>query len=123
MSSSISRRSGRLATANLKLMNSSKLREVTVDVDNFSSIHSATKTARVQRSSQLERKPEEQRPENCPRVSSEWKFGAHVSSAGGVENAVINAAEIGYVLSFVVQSNPGSICVDVLKSQLICSIP
>ncbi|KAJ4483695.1 AP endonuclease [Lentinula aciculospora] len=29
------------------------------------------------------------------RVSSEWKVGAHVSAAGGVENAVLNAAKIG----------------------------
>ncbi|TEB21425.1 AP endonuclease [Coprinellus micaceus] len=30
-----------------------------------------------------------------PRVSSPWKVGAHVSAAGGVENAVVNAAMIG----------------------------
>ena len=30
-----------------------------------------------------------------PRVSSPWKVGAHVSAAGGVENAVANAAAIG----------------------------
>ena len=29
------------------------------------------------------------------RVSSEWKVGAHVSSAGGVENAIQNAAQVG----------------------------
>ncbi|KAJ3827767.1 xylose isomerase-like protein [Lentinula raphanica] len=29
------------------------------------------------------------------RVSSKWKVGAHVSAAGGVENAVLNAAKIG----------------------------
>ena len=29
------------------------------------------------------------------RVDSPWKVGAHVSSAGGVENAVTNAATIG----------------------------
>ena len=32
-----------------------------------------------------------------PRVSSPWKVGAHVSAAGGVENAVVNAAMIGCV--------------------------
>lgn len=32
-----------------------------------------------------------------PRISSPWKVGAHVSAAGGVENAVVNAAMIGYV--------------------------
>ncbi|KAF6742679.1 xylose isomerase-like protein [Ephemerocybe angulata] len=30
-----------------------------------------------------------------PRVQSPWKVGAHVSAAGGVENAVLNAAAIG----------------------------
>ncbi|TFK17915.1 AP endonuclease [Coprinopsis marcescibilis] len=33
--------------------------------------------------------------EFLPRVLSAWKAGAHVSAAGGVENAVINAAAIG----------------------------
>jgi len=32
------------------------------------------------------------RNKGCP-----WKVGAHVSSAGGVENAVLNAAAIGCV--------------------------
>lgn len=32
-----------------------------------------------------------------PRVQNEWKIGAHVSAAGGVENAVKNAASIGCV--------------------------
>ena len=31
-----------------------------------------------------------ERAKSCP-----WKIGAHVSSAGGVENAVLNAAAIG----------------------------
>ncbi|KAG8856064.1 hypothetical protein FRB96_006631 [Tulasnella sp. 330] len=30
-----------------------------------------------------------------PRVQNEWKIGAHVSAAGGLENAVRNAASIG----------------------------
>jgi AP endonuclease-1 len=30
------------------------------------------------------------------RIDTPWKIGAHVSSAGGVENAVRNAARIGY---------------------------
>jgi AP endonuclease-1 len=29
------------------------------------------------------------------RVVSDWKVGAHVSVAGGVENAILNAASIG----------------------------
>lgn len=33
--------------------------------------------------------------EGFPRAKNEWKFGAHVSAAGGVENAVLRAAEIG----------------------------
>lgn len=32
------------------------------------------------------------------RSSSLWKIGPHVSAAGGVENAILNAASIGYVL-------------------------
>lgn len=32
------------------------------------------------------------------RVETPWKIGAHVSAAGGVENAIINAAEIGQVV-------------------------
>ncbi|VDB83335.1 unnamed protein product [Peniophora sp. CBMAI 1063] len=31
----------------------------------------------------------------APRAQSAWKIGAHVSAAGGVENAVLNAASIG----------------------------
>ena len=31
------------------------------------------------------------------RTDLPWKFGPHVSAAGGVENAVVNAASIGYV--------------------------
>ncbi|KAH7100546.1 xylose isomerase-like protein [Auriculariales sp. MPI-PUGE-AT-0066] len=30
-----------------------------------------------------------------PRVESDWKIGAHVSAAGGPQNAVLNAAKIG----------------------------
>lgn len=38
--------------------------------------------------------------EDYPKRSvSEWKVGAHVSAAGGVENAILNAASIGYVCS------------------------
>jgi AP endonuclease-1 len=39
---------------------------------------------------------EEPKPEDYRvRVSSPWKVGAHVSAAGGVENAIQNAAELG----------------------------
>lgn len=38
----------------------------------------------------------EPEPSDYPsRVESPWKIGAHVSAAGGLENAIINAAEIG----------------------------
>jgi AP endonuclease-1 len=30
-----------------------------------------------------------------PRASRDWKVGAHISAAGGIENAVVNAAKIG----------------------------
>ncbi|KIM22190.1 hypothetical protein M408DRAFT_333026 [Serendipita vermifera MAFF 305830] len=30
-----------------------------------------------------------------PRISREWKVGAHISAAGGIENAILNAAKIG----------------------------
>ena len=32
------------------------------------------------------------------RVESPWKVGAHVSAVGGVENAIVNARAIGYVV-------------------------
>ncbi|KAI0028474.1 xylose isomerase-like protein, partial [Vararia minispora EC-137] len=31
----------------------------------------------------------------APRAQTAWKIGAHVSAAGGVENAIVNAAKIG----------------------------
>jgi len=38
----------------------------------------------------------EPRPEDYrARISSPWKVGVHVSAAGGVENAIQNAAELG----------------------------
>lgn len=36
---------------------------------------------------------------NPERAQSPWKVGAHVSAAGGVENAVVNAAAIGYAIT------------------------
>lgn len=39
-------------------------------------------------------------PDDFPaRSESDWKIGPHVSSAGGVENTIINAASIGFVKS------------------------
>lgn len=40
------------------------------------------------------------------RSSSLWKVGAHVSAAGGIENAIINAAAIGYVIGYFPKINP-----------------
>ena len=31
------------------------------------------------------------------RAQIDWKVGAHVSAAGGVENTILNAASIGFV--------------------------
>ena len=44
---------------------------------------------------------EEPDPTDFPRTENEWKFGAHVSAEGGVQNTVLNAAKIGQVISFV----------------------
>ena len=34
-----------------------------------------------------------------PRSDLEWKIGAHISAAGGVEESIINGAKIGFVVS------------------------
>jgi AP endonuclease-1 len=47
--------------------------------------------ARKKKATKEEPRPDEYRR----RVASSWKVGAHVSAAGGVENAVQNAAAIG----------------------------
>ena len=45
---------------------------------------------------------EEPRPEDYPaRVRNEWKIGPHVSAAGGVENAIQNAASVGWLSPFI----------------------
>ncbi|KAH8106397.1 xylose isomerase-like protein [Phellopilus nigrolimitatus] len=67
---------------------------VTRDAEDTSSVESTkakSKTTKKKRKKVVE----EPSPSDYPRVASEWKFGAHVSAAGGVENAVLNAAEIG----------------------------
>ena len=53
-----------------------------------------TKKKPRKKASQLEVDPEAY----APRAQSAWKIGAHVSAAGGVENAVLNAASIGYLV-------------------------
>lgn len=42
-------------------------------------------------------------PPTPPRVVSPWKVGAHVSAAGGVHNAVLNASKIGYAGSLALR--------------------
>ena len=43
----------------------------------------------------------EYKPEDFPaRVSLPWNVGPHVSIAGGVENAIYNAASIGYIYRY-----------------------
>lgn len=45
------------------------------------------------------KKKDAPRVEDYPdRIAIDWKVGAHVSAAGGVENAILNAASIGFVL-------------------------
>jgi AP endonuclease-1 len=51
-------------------------------------------------SPQLRKGKTKAKPELTPadypqRVANLWKVGAHISAAGGVENAVYNAASIG----------------------------
>lgn len=67
---------------------SSKRRKTSVD-----KLENATrKPARKKRKKMEDEPPTEDFP---VRVSSPWKIGAHVSAAGGVENAVRNAAMVG----------------------------
>ena len=42
--------------------------------------------------------PPEPTPEEfVHRVTNSWKIGPHVSSGGGIENSIVNAAAVGYV--------------------------
>lgn len=60
---------------------------------------STQKKRKTTRSVKGETKAEDYRQ----RVSSPWKIGAHVSAAGGVENAIQNAASLGYTnFSFLI---------------------
>lgn len=52
------------------------------------------------KASSRKRKAKEPPPEPtladfAPRATNDWKIGAHVSGAGGLENAVTNAASVG----------------------------
>ena len=68
-----------------------------------------TKKARIEKSSDEDKtatgrksakatKPIPTPGDFTPRAENAWKIGPHVSAAGGVENAVLNAASVGYVL-------------------------
>ena len=56
---------------------------------------SRSKPSRVPKSKQKGAPRVEDYPD---RIAIDWKVGAHVSAAGGVENAILNAASIGFVL-------------------------
>ena len=50
------------------------------------------------RASKKKGPPPEPKPEDfVQRVANPWKIGPHVSSGGGVENSIVNAAAVGYV--------------------------
>lgn len=58
----------------------------------------ATTSTRRARNTKGKGKATDAEPPTYPeRFTSSWKVGAHVSSAGGIENAIVNAAAIGYV--------------------------
>jgi AP endonuclease-1 len=42
--------------------------------------------------------PDESPANFPPRSDLEWKIGAHISAAGGVEESIINGAKIGFVV-------------------------
>ncbi|KAF8585172.1 AP endonuclease [Ramaria rubella] len=61
-----------------------------------SALHSGVTESNNTRMVSKRKDVEMSRPEDYPkRAQIEWKVGAHVSAAGGVENAIINAASIG----------------------------
>ena len=50
------------------------------------------------RASKKKGPPPEPKPEDfVQRAANPWKIGPHVSSGGGVENSIVNAAAVGYV--------------------------
>ena len=53
------------------------------------------------------------------RSQSLWRIGPHVSAAGGVENSVLNAASIGYVIP---HTNRNGLKTRAAQSDSICSI-
>jgi AP endonuclease-1 len=62
---------------------------------NHTGANAAPEKSQKRRESKSKKQPDDQN--FLPRINSPWKVGAHVSSSGGVENSVVNAAMIGYV--------------------------
>lgn len=58
---------------------------------------SAANTKKAKPNKSKTKKAFSPQPEDYPkRVSNDWKIGAHVSAAGGVEMSIPNAAAVGY---------------------------
>ena len=56
----------------------------------------------------------------APRAANAWKIGPHVSSAGGVENAIVNAASVGYVHPI---HGSRVVCIQAAQGERICNLP
>ncbi|OCH92250.1 hypothetical protein OBBRIDRAFT_466006 [Obba rivulosa] len=74
------------------------------DIDSLSSLTSLDDELPVETKKKTKRRKKadlpEPKPEDfLPRPLSFWKLGPHVSSAGGVENAIVNAASVGHNVS------------------------
>lgn len=82
--------SGRSTSPLSDLSELEDIREATITIS--SKAKSSKKTVRKKKVKEVV----EPDPADYPsRVETPWKIGAHVSAAGGIENAIINAAEIG----------------------------
>lgn len=61
-----------------------------------SAASSSHQELKVKQPRKVKAKLEEPKPEDfLARVESLWKVGVHVSAAGGIENAIPNAAKLG----------------------------
>ncbi|OBZ69274.1 putative endonuclease 4 [Grifola frondosa] len=69
-----------------------EVNDVSVSDLSKATVAQASKVPKRKKIHEIEPTPED----FAPRVSNAWKIGPHVSSAGGVENSIINAASIGY---------------------------
>lgn len=57
---------------------------------------SADVPSKAPRTARKKKVPQDPTPADYPpRTHREWKVGAHISAAGGIENAILNAAKIG----------------------------